>query len=689
MMRRYLLAATLVLLELASQSSTAQVSVSRSRAVGKSQNSPPVYAESHALVIGISDYLHWRKLPGVVEDIPAVAALFKRQGFVVETPQIKTRAEFRQELDRFISRHGSNEKNRLLIYFAGHGHTETRRDGVQVGSIVMSDAPKDPQAPGFDLSLVTMDELNADAIRIRANQVLFIFDSCFAGTIFTRSNPNARRIKSSPLILAKAAAPVRQFITSGTDNQEVLDRSDFRVLLERAFDYRAADFDPQDGYITGEELGKYLAGQLSTITNGEQTPMYGKIRGVPRLNGGDMVFQLPAIGEVETEVDKNDDQCELAWKELERAPSESGMEIFLKDCSKSKWKTTAEIRLAGMRDGGGAKPSQPERETVELEYWKSIGGSQNAKEYESYLRQYPNGQFVELARNRIEKLKQPVYRSVKYETGELKGRKLTRRQGECEVYTEELGNGVKLEMVKIPGGDFQMGSPASEKGRFDDEGPLHRVTVKEFLMGRYEVTQKIWRAVAALPKIGMELNPDPSRFKGDELPVETVSWDEVKEFIGRLNQKLGLEESKGYRLPSEAEWEYAARGGTTTPFGFGETISLNMVNYNGKYPYGEGEKGEDRGRTIGVGSLGLANRFGLYEMHGNVYEWCEDQYRNNYSGAPVDGTAWTGLEMAADRVNRGGGWDIRAAACRSARRPSNAPGIRYNDLGFRLARTLP
>ncbi len=263
-------------------------------------------------------------------------------------------------------------------------------------------------------------------------------------------------------------------------------------------------------------------------------------------------------------------------------------------------------------------------------------------------------------------------------------------QDGCEVYTEDLGNGVKLEMVKIPGGAFEMGSPDSEAGRDRDEGPVHRVTVRDFLMGRFEVTQRIWKLVAELPKIGVELNPDPSRFKGDNLPVENVSWDEVREFIERLNQKLGLEGSKGYRLPSEAEWEYAARARMTTPFGFGETIGSDIVNYGGAYPpYGRGVKGVDRQKTIEVGSLRVANGFGLYDMHGNVWEWCEDEWHDNYEGAPVDGRAWISSAGAALRVIRGGSWYNFAVYCRSAFRLRNAPGSRSNGVGFRLSRTLP
>ncbi len=148
-----------------------------------------------------------------------------------------------------------------------------------------------------------------------------------------------------------------------------------------------------------------------------------------------------------------------------------------------------------------------------------------------------------------------------------------------QVYVEDLLNGIRPEMVKIPDGQFLIGSPSRESGRRNDEDFQREIKLKSFFMSRHEVTQDLWRTVANLPKSTIELNPTPSRFKGDDLPVENVSWLEVKEFFARLNHQLGLNDDNGYRLPTEAEWEYAARAGSTTPFAFGETISSSIVNY--------------------------------------------------------------------------------------------------------------
>jgi formylglycine-generating enzyme required for sulfatase activity len=234
-------------------------------------------------------------------------------------------------------------------------------------------------------------------------------------------------------------------------------------------------------------------------------------------------------------------------------------------------------------------------------------------------------------------------------------------------------------MVAIPGGAFWMGSPDHEKERLNSESPRHSVTVAPFYMSKFPITQAQWRAVAALPQVNSPLDPDPSQFKGANLPVEQVSWYDTVEFFARLNQKTG----KDYRLPSEAEWEYACRAGTTTPFHFGETITPEIVNYNGNYTYGAAAKGEYRGKTTPVGSFQVANAFGLYDMHGNVWEWCADTWHENYLNAPTDGSIWLSSDDSY-RVLRGGSWGSIPGDCRSANRYRSNPGDGGYYIGFRV-----
>ena len=258
---------------------------------------------------------------------------------------------------------------------------------------------------------------------------------------------------------------------------------------------------------------------------------------------------------------------------------------------------------------------------------------------------------------------------------------LTNRQRkEAKFFAEKLENGSKLEMVFIPAGTFQMGAPSKEEGRSGDEGPQHEVTVPAFWMSKYAVTQEQWRAVTKLPKVERVLESDPSRFKRNTLPVERVCWYDAVEFCKRLAKKTG----RNYRLPSEAEWEYACRAGTTTPFHFGETITSDFANYEGTYTYGNGPKGVYRAETTFVGSFGVANAFGLYDMHGNVWEWCEDHWHANYMGAPSGGTPWIEGGDSNRRVLRGGSWYNDPRNCRSADRNWFEPDYRNDFIGFRV-----
>ena len=265
------------------------------------------------------------------------------------------------------------------------------------------------------------------------------------------------------------------------------------------------------------------------------------------------------------------------------------------------------------------------------------------------------------------------YHTIKLD---MSGKEIERTKKQARCFSEDLGDGVNLVMVEIPGGTFMMGSPDSEADRRGSEGLQHQVTVPSFFIEKHQVTQAQWRAVMK------DDNPSPSVFNGDNLPVESVSWNDAREFCSRLEKSTG----RAYRLPSEAEWEYACRAdpANTTPFSFGATITPSIVNYDGNYPYASAKKGEYREQTVPVGSLGVANAFGLFDMHGNVWEWCEDTWHGDYNGAPTDGSAWTSGGNQSWRVLRGGSWYNFGVNCRSACRVSYEPGVRNDFLGFRV-----
>jgi formylglycine-generating enzyme required for sulfatase activity len=252
---------------------------------------------------------------------------------------------------------------------------------------------------------------------------------------------------------------------------------------------------------------------------------------------------------------------------------------------------------------------------------------------------------------------------------------------------------VPSDMVRISGGTFMMGSPKSEAGRAGDE-TQHRVTVSGFYMGKYEVTQAEWKRV---------MGTNPSSFKGDNLPVECVSWFDAVAYCNKRSEMEGLtpayqingtdvtwnKDANGYRLPTEAEWEYACRAGTTTPFSTGGNITTNQANYDGNYPYNGNAKGIYQQKTTSVGSF-APNAWGLYDMHGNVWEWCWDWYGSYQSDAQTNPTGATSGSFASGslRVSRGGSWDSNARSVRSAGRYHDIPDFRLNYLGFRLCRSL-
>lgn len=267
-----------------------------------------------------------------------------------------------------------------------------------------------------------------------------------------------------------------------------------------------------------------------------------------------------------------------------------------------------------------------------------------------------------------------------------RGEEIKREPKQAQYFTQTLPNDVLLDMVAIPGGTFMMGSPKPEG--YDYEKPQHEVTVQPFFMGKYPVTQAQWKAVAALSRVNRDLKPEPSDFKEDNRPVERVSWYDAVEFCDRLSQFTG----KQYRLPTEAEWEYAARAGTTTPFHFGETMTSELANYDANYIYGAGVTGIYQGQTTPVGSFGVANVFGLYDIHGNVWEWCLDDWHKNYEGAPTDGSPWFDdndniFQKSGNAVLRGGSWGNEPRFCRSAFRNLDdraGRGYFYLNIGFRV-----
>ncbi len=274
--------------------------------------------------------------------------------------------------------------------------------------------------------------------------------------------------------------------------------------------------------------------------------------------------------------------------------------------------------------------------------------------------------------------------------------RLLRWRSRTQAFVQKV-DGLALTLLRIPAGSFLMGSPDNETDRFGDEGPQHQVQLQEFLLARTPITQAQWREVAGWQPLQGEpaweraLNQDPlgtdvhPRFRGDDRPVVNVNWHDAMEFCRRLSKRTG----KSYTLPSEAQWEYACRAGSTTPFHYGATISPELANYDATSSYAGGPTGKSRRHTTDMGSF-PANAWGLHDMHGNVWEWCLDHWHGSYVAgdekAPKDGSAWKKqtAEEGERRQLRGGSWSSGPGYCRSAFRFDYRPGLTDDCVGFRV-----
>ncbi len=315
---------------------------------------------------------------------------------------------------------------------------------------------------------------------------------------------------------------------------------------------------------------------------------------------------------------------------------------------------------------------------------------------------------VKVARFVEEEIETPT-EEVQYQTDSVEtvlvddtGKIIETKTHTVYFYEEVLGDNIPpLIMMVIPEGDFIMGSPKTEPKRYNDESPHHKVTVAPFWLAQTPITQAQWNFVANLPQIQQELSPKYNNNENDH-PVTELSWYDAMEFCARLSRYTG----SYYRLPSEAEWEYACRAGTTTPFHFGETITGELANYDATSTYANEPAGENPGKTIPVKSFS-PNAFGLYDMHGQVWEWCADPWHENYEAAPKDSRVWDEknknknhyqnilesidllLKDDRDRVMRGGSWFYNPDFCRSACRDGNYPVVRNILNGFRVACGVP
>ena len=519
-----------------------------------------LYQQSHALLIGVSDYTAgWPDLENIPSELEHVEALLSAQGFNVINHLNPNSDQLENAFEDFIDEYGFEPDNRLLFFFSGHGHS---LDNGNAGYLVPTDAP-DPNKNerGFRRKALTMNQILTWSRDMKAKHALFLFDSCFSGTVFKARNLP----KVPPSISRLTALPVRQYITAGSAGQTVPAKSTFTPMFVDALRYQLGDLN-QDGYVTGLELGLYLRDTLPNHVE-NQSPQFGPIRDY-ELSRGDFVFSL--------------------------ASTQSSV--------------------------------VPKTSTIST---PTSSASQRSVPTSTPQNILTTGQVIQ------DKL---------------------------------IDDSVGPKMVFIKGGCFQMGSPSGETDRSDDE-TQHKACVDDFYIGQYEVTfaEYDWFVAAT----GSEKPSDEGWGSGDR-PVINVSWDNGVAYAKWLSEQT----DESYRLPTEAEWEYASRAGSETTYWWGDDLGKNNANCDGC-----GSKWDDQ-KTAPVGSF-KSNPWGLYDTSGNVYEWVQDRY-GGYDASVVNNP--TGPAEGDIRVLRGGSWLINGRDARSADRNAYSPGTRNSFIGFRLAR---
>jgi formylglycine-generating enzyme required for sulfatase activity len=557
-----------------------------------------LYNESHALLLGNSEYQHWDTLPNVNSELDEIGDVLKAQGFSVEPHLNLTADQMRTTLQRFKERYGYNRQARLLVFYAGHGAT-LEYYGKQKGYLVPVDAPLPRDgASAFKRKALEISTITHISREMEAHHVLFLLDSCFSGSLLETMGES----QNEAAVVQATREPVRQYITAGTAKQQVLADSKFAASVIDALKFGAADSN-RDGYTTGSELGVYLEGVVPKRASPHpQNPQYAKDFGhVSHM--GNFVF---AVGQ--------------------KSP---------------------------IPQSAPQSPIPPPSPTM-----------------------------------------------------------------------------VKPEMVSLKGGRFTMGQSEKEKEwlieqvgeekykKFYSDERSHQVTVKRFRLAKREVSVTQWSQF--VESTGYQSDAEkrgscrawesgdgwgdrewawwgrPNRYQEneDQHPVSCISWNDAMAYIDWLNREL--DPRKGYRLPTEAEWEYAARGGTTTIRYWGD----DLENREGcRYAQVAGEDKLEGGAQFStrfsckdgnayVGKRGekLANDYGLYDILGNVWEWSSSEYSSKYDGSELKPST-VGRESGR-RVVRGGSWSYSPWFVRAASRSDRSPAFRNYGLGFRLAQDL-
>ncbi|MEA2043592.1 MAG: SUMF1/EgtB/PvdO family nonheme iron enzyme [Bacteroidota bacterium] len=734
-----------------------------------------LYDYSYALVIGESEYTGgWQRLNGVKFDVPEVKRALVAQGFHVVVKENIKSEDFDQTVKAFIATYGQKVNSRVIIYYAGHGHTiknQLTQEGM--GYVVPVDAPNPAyDKAGFLTKAVDMNQFNNYALQIQAKHTLFIFDACFAGTIFSG------RAGVPPAIDYKTAQPVRQFITSGDESEVVADASIFRREFVNALTTPIADAN-KDGFLTASELSLYLYTQVSNNSNGTQHPVSGKLKNAS-YNKGDFVFVLGNSQNQVTPIDPNIDDGQQVnatgnlklitdYSGTVKITSISGTQLQTKNVyaggtytfsgltagtvviniyASNKLVWTSKVNIPA----NGTTTIKAEKITGTVQLYTQISGSLyidgsykksvnagntytisdltsgnhtikigNTWQETIYIQagktttiraEKPSGTLKLIAKTSgsfyIDDIMREYINTGTHtynnidpgnHTAKIVSSGQTKWQSSFRIYQNQTttltaGNS---EMVLVQGGTFQMGS----NNGYSNEKPIHSVTVSSFYISKYEVPVSEFKKFIDATNYQTDADKAGKSYVYDggwkykngvnwkcdvagnrrptsdyNHPVIHVSWNDATAYC----------KWAGGRLPTEAEWEYAARGGNkSNNYKYSGSNTLRNVAWYRENSYDLGSSHSDYG-THPVGTKS-PNELGIYDMSGNVWEWCSDWYDSDYySSSPS--TNPQGASSGSNHVYRGGSWNSGAGYCRVANRDYGKPTGSHNIFGFRLVRAF-
>ncbi|HEY9609178.1 caspase, EACC1-associated type [Allocoleopsis sp.] len=652
-----------------------------------------------ALLVGVSEYEQGlNPLPSAARDVEAMKQVLQHPdiGGFAEADVTVLINRSRQEIEEAIYYLFANRQkdDLLLFYFSGHGVKD------ELGNLYLA-TPTTRKDPGRN-KLVKPTAVAARVLHESMNESyskrqIVILDCCFSGAF-----AKGMTAKDDGLvdIQAQLGGKGRAILTSSTATQYSFEQENSNLsiythYLVEGMTTGAGDLD-DDGQISVDELHEYTGSRVQEAAPSMTPELYPVEEGykifLARAPVGDPKLKYrKGVGVIAREDEGDIDFINRSYlDELKNTLGLQAEEAKVVEAEvlepyrqrKEKLQRYEQVLAEAMQRQYPLSAKERDR-LKRLQQILSLR-NEDVEPIEMQLISHQSGVKSQAAAPPREptSLSLPVF-NFDVVTVNAEGREIDRRQGQAQCFIEDLGNEITLEMVAILGGTFCMGSPEAEADRLESEEPQHLVIVKPFFMGKYPITQAQWQAVVALPPVKRSLVLNPSKFKGANHPVETVSFEDAIEFCARLSNYTERE----YRLPSEAEWEYACRAGTTTPFHFGETITSDLANYDGSYTYSSDFQGKYREKTTPVDNFQAANAFGLYDMHGNVWEWCADSWHSDYEGAPTDGSVWQDNNGNQKRLLRGGSWYFKPSMCRSACRMNYIPALESYGNGFRVVCT--